>query len=56
MLLISPIIFIAPYKIAKFPSKAEKIIFIILGLVAPYIAIYLSFVINHVPFASGPQF
>lgn len=56
LILVSPIIFIAPVKMAKFFNKIERLVFIILGLAAPYIGIYLSFKLNHISFFSGPIF
>lgn len=56
LILITPILSIIPYKMAKFKNKTEKYIFIALNLIAPYVGIYLTFMLNNIPFTSGPSF
>lgn len=50
VLSISPFIFILPYKLAKLTTPKNKFIYILLGLVLPYIGlciyIYLNFLKN----------
>ena len=40
ILFIAPLLFIAPYKISKLSDKKEKLSYVFLGLVLPYILIY----------------
>jgi hypothetical protein len=37
---VAPFLFIIPYKLSKFVSKAEKLYFIFFGFVIPFVLIY----------------
>ncbi|MBI2459052.1 MAG: hypothetical protein HYV53_00685 [Parcubacteria group bacterium] len=41
ILFIAPLLFIVPYKLLNFTTKAQRIIFWVIGLVLPYIIIYI---------------
>ncbi len=52
VLLISPFIFILPYKLSRLKTIRTKILYILFGLVVPYILIY-TYILIYISFITG---
>jgi hypothetical protein len=42
ILFVSPFFFLLPYKLSSFSTTRQRVIYIVVGLILPYVAIYLD--------------
>lgn len=42
ILVVSPFFFILPYKLSKLASARQRVLYVAIGLIVPYIAIYID--------------